>query len=67
MSNWQPIDTAPKDKGRVIVFLPEYPWGNPVVAEWSDHFQSWDVPDEQCGGTFSCDPTHWLPHPEFPV
>jgi hypothetical protein len=58
--NWQPIETAPKDGTRVMVFCPDRGvmearfnqtygrWGDPVYSEWD------------------CEPTHWMPLPPAP-
>lgn len=70
MSDWQPIETAPKEM-RVFVFDPHEGMG---VAEWSgsgDWFAAWgdykfvDVGIEQID-LFVCYPTHWMPLPDPP-
>ncbi len=62
MSNWQPIDTAPKDGRRVLLCNLPVSWI--YVGHWDD--------DEECGQCWRdddherADPTHWQPLPEAP-
>jgi hypothetical protein len=67
MTDWQPIETAPKDGTRILVF--EKIWPEIVVAEWDEgtgHHPGWRVyPNTESLDT--CDPTHWMPLPEPPV
>ena len=79
MSEWQPIETAPKDGTRVLLF-PQY-----CVAHWEFGDENWmiapldmsEMPvEERFKGTFYCIypeviyedgvPTHWMPLPEPP-
>ncbi len=70
MSEWQPIETAPKDL-RVLVFVPDT-YGNPTIsgvftAQWLDGY-GWEsgyvgCMDEAAGLTA---PTHWMPLPIAP-
>jgi hypothetical protein len=66
MSDWQPIDTAPKDGTRVLLYdrfcrEPEHArfvgvwWGQGMPPRWVS-----------CPGAFSKRPTHWRPLPEPP-
>jgi hypothetical protein len=61
MSEWQPIETAPKD-GRFLVFLSD---GAVEVAKRIPNSKTMVI-----GGAFSFDrsekPTHWMPLPEPP-
>lgn len=64
MSNdWKPIETAPKDGSKILLFLMH---GNGcVVAYWRKAHKTWDIPMhmvEICGT-----PTHWMPLPEEPI
>jgi hypothetical protein len=58
---WQPIETAPNDGTRVLVWLTRSPArsGRPQVvmgAPWHDGKQAWWI---DCA-------THWMPLPEPP-
>lgn len=70
MSEWQPIETAPKDGSHILVGGPWMP-----VCEVSWHKATdWDYPGWRCGrfGAKGYDdlgayePTHWMPLPEPP-
>ena len=64
---WQPIETAPKDGTRVLLFI------EGVVTEgtWDRSWLSWHTPSffsqerdpdyEDCA-----EPTHWMPRPANP-
>lgn len=67
MSEWQPIETAPKDGTRILLYLPEsrianvvFGWRFPVDDDWmmevADGAYPIDVPV-----------THWMPEPEGPA
>lgn len=66
MSEWQPIETAPKDGGDILVFFPE----DEGVLRVSYGYYGWKInPD---GGTefdyeITGNPTHWMPLPNPPV
>ena len=64
MSEWQPIETAPKNGTRIIVFRPK-------ANEYIHHISE----DRWCkiGSTFcwarsneKMQPTHWMPFPQPP-
>jgi hypothetical protein len=68
--NWQPIETAPKMDGVLVLLHPSRCWSEdaePYDAEvgyWDDYTQSW-----QGAGSRAEDytgPTHWMPLPEPP-
>jgi hypothetical protein len=68
MSNWQPIETAPKDGNRILVS------GNTDIAtteftngRWVLSPIAWDG-DGETGGIADLEfvPTHWMPLPEPP-
>jgi hypothetical protein len=75
MSEWQPIETVPKDGTRILVYF-----GSMGVREvfWSDahdaDFKLWCVDDNKHGPyylrgwseTGERAPTHWMPLPEPP-
>ena len=70
MSEWQPIETAPKDGSRILVFNRKV-----YIASWSEEAQhgefecapGWQVfcPDDYWYA-FCVNPTHWMPLPEPP-
>jgi hypothetical protein len=60
--NWQPIETAPKDKW-VLVYEPD--WPHLMVAKWvCDNM--WKYARENGGVYLTCCPTHWMQLPEPP-
>jgi hypothetical protein len=69
MTDWQPIETAPRDGTRIIAAEPDGGWiidicvwcKTPHVPLYGFHFtagdpENWDM----------CSPTHWMPMPEAP-
>lgn len=73
VGGWQPIETAPKDGTRVLLYLAA-PWSRLELARWYQPWGNWqtdgDEPDqfrdEYCG-IGSQLPTHWQPLPPPPV
>ena len=64
MSEWQPIETAPKDgHTRVLLFRPG--WKESTTVGWFNrYYQDWrSVPDVPFNGEV----THWMPLPAPPV
>ena len=61
MSEWQPINTAPKDTAVLILA------GNEVAIAHKTG-RGWYSPDTGGDGTFFRNPavTHWMPIPELP-
>ena len=74
MSEWQPIDTAPKDGRTVIVYQPGYSWRYPsprhaeevAIAYWRQPGNPERAP-EWIWGTRIYRPTHWMPLPSPPA
>ena len=60
-SDWQPIDTAPKDGTSVIAFVPGFGMGT-FVLFWMDGY--WREPANMMG--LKVKPTHWMPLPSPP-
>ena len=78
MSEWQPIETAPRDSSRILVAYKN------AYGEWRIHEAWWKLPyelapDIQCWWCFDGDvtlldssihdglgATHWMPLPEPP-
>lgn len=53
---WQPIETADKNRRRLLVFVPKYgPFTGHFDEKW--HIAGLYAPDQ---------PTHWMPLPEPP-
>lgn len=70
MSEWQPIETAPKDGTEVLLWLGE-PWNRAEKMHWYEPWETWlEVdpadPNEERYGTGSLVPTYWAPLPEPP-
>lgn len=70
--NWQPIETAPKDK-RVMLYFPKR---GPVFGRWdSDAYAKtprpyWSHDNERLFGITDArknPPTHWAPQPDPPI
>lgn len=65
IEQWQGIDTAPRDKGPVLVWNGE----RHAVVEWIDYYGWWekrkDPLGEPCG--ISPQPTHWMSLPDPPL
>jgi hypothetical protein len=60
VSEWQPIDTAPKDGDRILIFGK---WDGVVSARWiGEPHNIWLIEP----GSVARDPTHWMPLPEPP-
>lgn len=66
MSDWQLIETAPKDGTKILTFCP----GNPR-AEWPVNRKDRIAVNEWRGTTWyrtssEAPPTHWMPLPPYP-
>lgn len=55
--NWQPIETAPKDKPILGTSK-----GSVYEIQWSENINEWIDP-----GEYQCHPTHWMQLPEPPT
>ena len=69
MSDWQPIESAPKDGTRVLLWtgnLSALPTGTEMV--WSATVGWWDreMSHQWIHGS-GVDPTHWMPLPAPPT
>ena len=62
MSEWMPIETAPRDGSNVLVFVPQS--GEQFVAHHKRNMD-WVYALGQFGAVL-CEPTHWMPLPEPP-
>jgi hypothetical protein len=67
MSEWQPIETAPKDGTFIDLWFPHNGKGavtQRLMCRWRHH--AWFT---QCGGrSFRMDnPSHWMPLPKSPA
>lgn len=66
MSEWQPIETAPKDGTRILAFFPIINSYKILTIEFIRHrwyICPYDCEFEMTGG----DPTHWMPLPNPPI
>ena len=71
MTDWQPIETAPKDGTNILAWPCSDGWGDeyfPYVVQWVDaneyHEGMWR---EAAGEKYDWfNPTHWMPLPEPP-
>lgn len=66
MNDWQPIETAPKDGSRILLYWPKTTRipikiiiGNWRGDYWSNDLLYFDEEKRNC-------PTHWMPLPEPP-
>jgi hypothetical protein len=64
LTDWQPIETAPKDGTRVIIFYSGDNFWDVCEARYTDA-EGWGDPN---GCEWSCfaDVTHWMPLPDPP-
>ena len=61
MSEWQPIETAPKDCTEVLLFVTDL---GPRPAYWDD--DEWLSPVDGTSTYANDEITHWMPYPEPP-
>lgn len=80
MADWQPIETAPKDGTRIMLwrgYTTYGVWAEMVIAEWHDDAWRWPSDTQSTHGDWSQDEiydgyesakdfTHWMPLPEAP-
>lgn len=71
MSEWQPIETAPKDGSPVLVYAVEgctqWKFYTPLwICRWEEGHE--DGEWIEAGGELytTCKPTHWMPLPKPP-
>jgi hypothetical protein len=55
---WQPIETAPKDGTRILLFRQDYE-ETIAVCYYSENWNFWKI----VLGNFWANPTHWMPLP----
>ena len=71
MTEWQPIETAPKDGTDILLWLGE-PFNQTRLAGFCRHWGTWveeepnDFLNEEIFGIGCNVPTHWMPLPEPP-
>ena len=78
MTDWQPIDTAPKDGTDIIVMYMHINTQIVHAAFWMEYEEGLDDPDIEGWWSYvwsevsrtkldgSCSPTHWMPLPPDP-
>jgi hypothetical protein len=62
MSEWKPIETAPKDGRKVVVMTPGYHVRSARYIESLAGWSAWEGSDNDD----HLKPTHWMPMPELP-
>lgn len=76
MSDWQPIETAPKDETVVLLFIPDFGGGDDNPCMITGFHDGYDGPHRIGAGWTSNDmarvatggsPTHWMPLPQPPT
>lgn len=62
MTEWNPIETAPKDGQRLLVWSEWF--GTTMIAFWQDFggYKCWEGEN----GHRKLKPTHWMPLPKAP-
>lgn len=71
MSEWQPIETVPKDETWVLLYFPDFTWAaeanGVILAFWSNDGHGW-FDSEAASNALDEEhqPTHWMPLPEPP-
>jgi hypothetical protein len=66
IGEWQPIETAPRDGTRIIVYRPKFD-GNYIPQVGYDFWMTGSYYSECWGKSRKdCPPTHWMPFPEPP-
>lgn len=69
MTEWQPIETAPKDLSSVLVYIPGYVLGqeNEIASVyWNVRFKCWCAVAVEMEPIYG-EPTHWMPLPPPPA
>lgn len=74
MTNWQPIETAPKDGTTILCYFPleglGKSWCRVVPVFFDEHigFKGWTFASRAASGfSRGFEPTHWQPLPEPPT
>jgi hypothetical protein len=77
MMEWQPIETAPKDGTRILLYRPSYfDWARVIGGNWCDEKIAkkprpyWTHDRECLIGVLEArqhQPTHWMPLPPPPA
>lgn len=72
MSEWQPIETAPKDGTDILLYLPgAAQCFSMIIGHWSacDELpddDAWYPTTPHAADSLDIDPTHWMPLPKAP-
>lgn len=61
MNTWQPIETAPKDGSKVLLY--GRPWNDAGIGQYHVRDRYWMALNLM---PFHSKPTHWMPLPELP-
>ena len=65
MSDWQPIETAPRDGTMILCYHPKYGMILPGVWDGGDQ-NAFELKDERLEYVKDFYPTHWMPLPPLP-
>jgi hypothetical protein len=60
MTEWQPIDTAPKDYTYILLWNGNWHW----IGMWDGNASKWEIDGDQYEEDLK--PTHWVPLPAPP-
>ena len=68
MSEWQPIDTAPKDGTEILLggLYAKKKWTQSVGSRVGEYWMSNDGGDPEWSSILFFKPTHWMPLPAPP-
>jgi hypothetical protein len=71
MSEWKPIESAPRDGTKIIVFVPDAKYHEQVgEASWLDSYEEWRWANNSCSccwGEMAGKPVMWQPLPPPPT
>lgn len=74
MSEWQPIETAPRDASRILIYCPRSNRAKVMEAWWALEYEGgpgyWSTPPGPAGRGYIILPeavTHWMPLPPPPA
>jgi hypothetical protein len=69
MSEWKPIETAPRDGKSILVAWDEriaiVAWQFQPNADWTESYSYWALDSADVDIDINV-PTHWMPLPELP-
>ncbi len=69
MSEWQPIDAAPKDRRILAYGIVGFESSLGIATvRWNDTYGEWNCDPNECSeySPEKCELTHWMPLPDRP-